>query len=79
MLGRYLLTDRILGSGFFSVVHLAIDVDSRRQTAVKVMRKKRARSAESHAALLRECQINAKLSHVNIARIYDLKEDDTSW
>lgn len=74
-LDQYHLTDRVLGSGFFSVVHLGIDVASRRQVAIKRIRKKKA---ASRAALFKECEVNARLSHKNVNKILDLKEDDSS-
>ncbi|EGG05113.1 uncharacterized protein MELLADRAFT_78152 [Melampsora larici-populina 98AG31] len=77
-----MVTERVLGSGFFSVVHLALDTSkSNRQIACKIIRRRMptrggpTQTAKFRQVLNQEVQLNASLNHPNINRILDLKED----
>ncbi|KAG0143633.1 hypothetical protein CROQUDRAFT_660980 [Cronartium quercuum f. sp. fusiforme G11] len=81
-IGPYKITERVLGSGFFSVVHLAIDTShANKQIACKIVRRRKLAKksltelAEFRKVLAREVELNASLNHPNINRILDLKED----
>ncbi|EDM79009.1 serine/threonine kinase family protein [Plesiocystis pacifica SIR-1] len=69
MVGRYRLLDR-LGVGGMGTVFLAEDPELERQVAIKLLH---SRSADhSQVRLLREAQAMARVSHPNVAAVYDV-------
>jgi serine/threonine-protein kinase len=76
MLGlRYTLEDRI-GAGGYSDVWRARDVVLDRAVAVKLLRTEHARHAETLARFRTEAQLASRLSHQNVARVYDFCDSD---
>ncbi len=75
--GRYVIR-RFVGAGAMGVVFEADDPALQRRVAVKVMRS--ARSASAQELLQREAQVMAKLSHRNVATVFDVGVvDGRSW
>lgn len=67
-LDRYVVSGRILGTGFFSSVHLAFDMRAQSQVAVKIVKKRKSTGGASSAkGLVSDIELNAKLSHVSPA------------
>ncbi len=69
-LGRYRIAD-VLGSGGMGVVYRAYDPELDRWVAIKVLREER-RERRDVARFLREAQVMARLSHLNVVPIYDV-------
>ncbi|POW13877.1 hypothetical protein PSHT_07591 [Puccinia striiformis] len=65
--GKYRITERVLGSGFFSVVHLAINQETGSQLASREAKK-------FQAVVQQEVKLNASLDHPNINKILGLKQ-----
>ncbi|KAI7936202.1 hypothetical protein MJO29_015505 [Puccinia striiformis f. sp. tritici] len=78
--GKYCITERVLGSGFFSVVHLAINQETSSQLACKIIKqqtglRQSAREAKKFQAVVQqEVKLNASLDHPNINKILGLKQ-----
>ncbi|KAI9600553.1 hypothetical protein H4Q26_000338 [Puccinia striiformis f. sp. tritici PST-130] len=78
--GKYRITERVLGSGFFSVVHLAINQETGSQLACKIIKRQTglrqsAREAKKFQAVVQqEVKLNASLDHPNINKILGLKQ-----
>ncbi|KAI9628706.1 hypothetical protein H4Q26_017969 [Puccinia striiformis f. sp. tritici PST-130] len=78
--GKYCITERVLGSGFFSVVHLAINQETGSQLACKIIKqqtglRQSAREAKKFQAVVQqEVKLNASLDHPNINKILGLKQ-----
>jgi len=66
---------RELGSGAFSTVRLAIHMDSNRETAVKVVSRKKL-SDDDLDSLWTEIRILKSLDHPHIIKLYETFEDD---
>ncbi len=65
----------LAGSGTFARVYRAVDRETGRMTAVKVLRK-RFREDQTHTeAFVREGQIGSKLRHPNIVPIYEVSQN----
>ncbi|PLW11269.1 hypothetical protein PCANC_13259 [Puccinia coronata f. sp. avenae] len=80
IVGKYQITERVLGSGFFSVVHLAINQETGAQLACKII-KRQAGLRQSVRELKKfqqvvqqEVKLNASLDHPNINKIIALKQ-----
>jgi serine/threonine-protein kinase len=69
-LGRYELND-VLGKGAMGVVHLGLDTIIDRVVAIKTL----TSPGGDYDALYNEARIAGKLTHPNIAMIYDVGED----
>ncbi|KAL8290400.1 hypothetical protein RQP46_002658 [Phenoliferia psychrophenolica] len=76
-IGEYVVFDRTLGSGAFSVVHLAFNTHSMKQIACKKIRKRRLRASEV-ANVQREVAILKVLQHPNINAVENVcwREDE---
>lgn len=75
-LGRFRVV-QTLGRGGMGVVYAAEDPQLGRQVAIKVIRDDRLREgAKDRARLLREAQMQAKLSHPNVVQIHEVSESD---
>jgi len=68
--GRYLILEP-LGAGGMSAVYSAYDPELDRKDAIKLMNA-RHWGADGGARLLREAQAMARLSHPNVAAVYDV-------
>jgi len=80
MVGKYQITERVLGSGFFSVVHLAINQETGAQLACKIIKRQTsyrqsAREVRKFQQVVQqEVKLNASLDHPNINKILGLKQ-----
>ncbi|KAA1116332.1 Meiosis-specific serine/threonine-protein kinase mek1 [Puccinia graminis f. sp. tritici] len=78
--GKYRITERVLGSGFFSVVHLAINQETGAQLACKIIKRQTgfrqsARETKKFQQVVQqEVKLNASLDHPNINKILGLKQ-----
>ena len=75
-IGKYRIL-RLLGSGGLGVVYLGYDPELDRRVAIKLLRPDRKGTSDSTTAkvrLLREAQAAAKLSHPNVAHVYEVGE-----
>ncbi|MCG8424926.1 MAG: serine/threonine protein kinase [Proteobacteria bacterium] len=72
--GRYAVL-RKLGQGGMGQVYAARDEESQRDVAIKILHPRQA-DLEGTVRLLREAQAMAKLSHPNVARIYEAGQID---
>jgi len=75
-LGKYELA-RFLGEGGFAEVWLGRHVEdlTRRDVAIKVMRRGRSASPADRAMFLDEANIAAGICHPNVARVYEVNEE----
>lgn len=72
--GRYVLLERV-GAGTTGEVYAAYDPRLDRRVALKLLRRAPgARSPEERARLVREAQAMARLSHPNVAAVFDVGE-----
>lgn len=69
-MGRYSVLRRI-GEGGMSVVYRAYDPELDRQVALKLLRPGDPNDREGSARLVREARAMAKISHPNVAQVYD--------
>ena len=60
----YIILDRSLGSGAYSVVHLALDLKAQKQVACKII--KRARISDDGTQLEREIKLMKTVKHPNL-------------
>ncbi len=72
-LGRYQIEGR-LGEGAMADVFRAQDPDIGRTVAIKVLKRQFASNPELGARFVREARAAGKLSHANIATVYDVGE-----
>ena len=70
-IGRFVLLDRI-GSGGMGTVYAAHDAELDRKVAVKLLHNDS--HVETHRRIVREAQAMAKLSHPNVAQVYEVGE-----
>ncbi|MBW0547935.1 hypothetical protein O181_087650 [Austropuccinia psidii MF-1] len=83
-LGKYCVTERVLGSGFFSIVHLAINTQTCAQLACKIVKRplttKRSykEATKFQRVMQQEVELNASLEHPNINKIVALKQDSAN-
>ncbi|MFV8752751.1 serine/threonine-protein kinase [Nannocystaceae bacterium ST9] len=68
--GRYSVLRRI-GEGGMSIVYRAYDPELDRQIALKLLRPDDPDDREGSARLVREARAMAKISHPNVAQVYD--------
>ncbi len=76
LVGRYVVLSR-LGAGAMGVVYAAYDPELDRKVALKLLKPRRAASAqaaEGQRRLLREAQAMAKLTHPNVVTVHDVGE-----
>lgn len=75
-IGRFRVL-QTLGQGGMGVVYSAQDLQLGRLVAIKVIRDDRLREgAKDRARLLREAQMQAKLSHPNVVQIHEVSESE---
>jgi serine/threonine-protein kinase len=70
--------ERPLGTGGMSVVYEGRDLKNRRTVAMRTLRPEQAQNAETRARFRKEARTMAFIQHPNVARVYDLWEDDQS-
>ncbi len=70
--------DRPLGTGGMSVVYEGRDLKNRRTVAMRTLRPEQAQNPETRARFRKEARTMAFIQHPNVARVYDLWEDDRS-
>ncbi len=70
--------ERPLGTGGMSIVFEARDLKNRRTVAIRTLRAEHAQNPETRARFRKEARTMAFIQHPNVARVYDLWEDDTS-
>src|SRR5215213_4670657 len=73
--GRYQLLS-VLGGGGMAQVYLARDLVLARPVAVKVLREQYATDPQFVERFRREAQAAARLSHPNIAGVYDVGDEN---
>lgn len=72
--------DDPLGSGGMAIVYRGRDLRTRRTVALKTLRPEYRRDPDARARFRREARTLAFLHHPNVARVYDLYEDnDAPW
>jgi len=71
--GRYTIL-RLIGAGGMGVVYAALDPALDRTVALKLVRPEFAQSSEIKARLIRESKAMARISHPNVAIVYDVGE-----
>ena len=69
-IGNYILLSTI-GSGTFSVVKLGIHLPTQQKVAIKILDKNRINDENDIKRISREIHILSKLSHPNIAQLYE--------
>jgi hypothetical protein len=67
-----------LGTGGMSVVYEGRDLKNRRTVAMRTLRPEQAQNPETRARFRKEARTMAFIQHPNVARVYDLWEDDAS-
>lgn len=70
--------DQPIGSGGMSIVYEGRDLKNRRTVAMRTLRPEQAQNPEIRARFRKEARTMAFIQHPNVARVYDLWEDDTS-
>src|SRR5262245_16924123 len=75
--GRYRILER-LGTGGMGIVYLAEDTRLSRRVALKTVCDERRHTPEARRKLLREARLAARLTHPNVAAIYDVLESPES-
>src|SRR5215813_6887930 len=73
LLGRYRITSKI-GAGGMGEVYLAQDTRLGREVAIKVLQPDALRDESARSRFRREAEILSKLSHPNIATVYDFEK-----
>ncbi|KAJ3213925.1 hypothetical protein HDU67_002289 [Dinochytrium kinnereticum] len=74
-LDRYII-ERQLGEGSYGKVKLAIDNETNRRVALKVIHKSTIKKPEHITRIKREVRIMRLLNHPNIVKLYDVAETD---
>lgn len=72
-IGRFVVL-RKLGQGGMGVVYAAYDEELDRKVAVKLLHEAELASAERRSRILREAQAMARVSHPNVAHVYEVGE-----
>jgi tetratricopeptide (TPR) repeat protein/predicted Ser/Thr protein kinase len=74
-IGRFTVI-RLLGRGGMGIVFAAYDERLDRKLAIKLLRPHVREGTEGRTRILREAQAMAKLSHPNVAQVYEVGEHD---
>jgi serine/threonine protein kinase, bacterial len=67
-----------IGTGGMSIVYEGRDLKNRRTVAMRTLRPEQAQNPETRARFRKEARTMAFIQHPNVARVYDLWEDDAS-
>ena len=78
MLSNYKIK-KILGKGTFSTVKLATDIQTGERIAIKILEKNKIRSNRDFKRIEREISMVKNINHVNIAHVFDIKEDQERY
>ena len=78
MLSNYKIK-KILGKGTFSTVKLAIDMQTGEKIAIKILEKNKIRCNRDFKRIEREISMVKIINHVNIAHVFDIKEDQERY
>ena len=70
---------KILGKGTFSTVKLAIDRETGEKIAIKILEKNKIKSKRDFKRIERELNMVRNINHPNIAKVYDIKEDEDKY
>jgi eukaryotic-like serine/threonine-protein kinase len=65
----------LIGAGTFARVYRAVNIDTKRVVAVKVLRKRHRDNPTEYEQFLREGRMGSELRHVNIVPIYEVNGD----
>lgn len=76
--GKYQILKHI-ATGGMGAVYRAIDTDSGREVALKVLSPEQAARPVTLARLRREAEVGAKLNHVNIVALYEFGQTQGTW
>jgi serine/threonine protein kinase len=74
-IGGYRIVDRI-GKGAMGVVYSALDVQTARRVAIKVMMTDLEGDPETRERFYREAKVAGRLQHRNLISVYDMGEED---
>ena len=69
----------ILGNGTFSKVKLAINKITKEKVAIKIIDKQKALNKNSYERIKREISILKNISHPNVIKVIDTKEDSNNY
>ena len=69
----------ILGKGTFSKVKLAINKITKEKVAIKIIDKQKALNKNSYERIKREISILKNISHPNVIKVIDTKEDSNNY
>ena len=78
ILPNYTIKD-ILGKGTFSYVKLAVDNNTGKELAIKILEKNRVKNKRDSQRIEREINLVKKISHLNIVKVFDVKEDNEKY
>ena len=74
ILSNYII-DSTLGKGTFSIVKLAKDIRTNEEIAIKILEKNKIKNIRDYNRIKREINIVKKINHINIAQVFEIKED----
>jgi tetratricopeptide (TPR) repeat protein/tRNA A-37 threonylcarbamoyl transferase component Bud32 len=74
-IGRFTVLERV-GAGAMSIVFSAYDAVLDRKIAVKLVHRERNDDADERARIVREAQAMSRLSHPNVAHVYEVGEHE---
>jgi len=72
-------SSKSIGKGSYGTVQVATHVPSGIKVAVKMIEKSTLTNSKIRETLRREIQIQKKLKHINIVRLYTCLEDETTF
>ena len=78
MLSNYQI-QKIIGKGTFSTVKLAIDKETGEKKAIKILEKNKIKNNRDLNRIKREIDMVKKINHLNIVKVFDIKEDDKKY
>ena len=70
---------KVIGKGTFSIVKLAIDKETGKKIAIKILEKDKIKNKRDMNRIERELSMVKKIDHPNIAKVYDIKEDENKY
>ena len=68
-----------IGKGNFSTVKLAMDKETSEKIAIKILDKVKIKNKHDMERIEREISMVKKIAHLNIAKVFDIKEDDSKY
>ena len=70
---------KVIGKGTFSVVKLAKDKATGEKIAIKILEKDKIKNKRDMNRIERELSMVKKIDHPNIAKVYEVKEDEKKY